>query len=311
MADQTSRHPRVLVAPTVEPLVVAAVERAGGEVVSDVADATAIAWLKWEDKSELAALLHPGISWVQLPAAGVDGWIEAGIIDTARTWTTASDAFAHPVAEHALALILAATRKLADAARAARWDRAAVVGTSLRGKTVAVIGAGGIGRALMEMLVPLGAEVVAVNRSGRPVEGAIRTLPTEHRAEAWSAADVVVLSAPATPDTLRMIDAEALAAFRPGAVLVNIARGTMVDTEALLDALDAGTLGAAALDVTDPEPLPEGHPLWRHPRVLVTPHTATPDDVIIPTIAALVGENVTRLGDGRELRGIVELERGY
>jgi D-3-phosphoglycerate dehydrogenase len=306
-----SQIPRVLVAPTPQPLVVEAVRQAGGEVVSDAADATALVWLEWDDKEGIRDVLRPEMTWVQLPAAGVDAWLELGVIDAARTWTTASDAFAHPVAEHALALLLATARKLPDAARATSWDRSAVVGTSLRGKTVAIIGAGGIGRALMGMLAPLGVEVIAVNRSGRAVEGAARTLPTERRSEAWAAADAVVLSAPATPDTLRMIDADALAAFRPGALLVNIARGTMVDADALLHALDAGTLGAAALDVTDPEPLPDGHPLWHHPRVLVTPHTATPNDVIVPTIAALVGENVARLRDGRELRGVVEIERGY
>jgi phosphoglycerate dehydrogenase-like enzyme len=303
--------PRVFVGPRREPAVVAAIEGAGGEVVSDTADATAVVWLEWDDKDGVLAALHPGITWVQLPSAGVDAWLAAGVIDDARTWTTASDAFAHPVAEHALALLLAATRKLGDAARATSWDRPGLVGTSLRGTTVAIIGAGGIGRALMTMLAPLGAEVLAVNRSGRPVEGVRETLPTQRRAEAYAAADAVVLSAPATADTSRMIDARALAAFRPGAILVNIARGTMVDTDAVLAALDGGTLGAVALDVTDPEPLPDGHPLWHHPRVLVTPHTATPDAVIVPTLAALVGENVARLRDGRGLRGVVRLDRGY
>jgi D-3-phosphoglycerate dehydrogenase len=300
------------VAPIAEPQVVAAIEAAGGEVVSDAADATAIAWMSWDDKAGIADRLHPGITWVQLPAAGVDAWLASGVIDDTRTWTTASDAFAPAVAEHALALLLATMRKLAPCARATTWDRPALVGTSLRGKTVAIIGAGGIGRALISMLAPLGAEVIAVNRSGRPVDGAGTTLPTERRAEAWAAAHAVVLSAPATPETERMIDAQALAGFRPGAALVNVARGTMVDADALLEALDAPDgLGAAALDVTDPEPLPDGHPLWTHPRVLVTPHTATPGDIIVPTIAALVGENVARMRDGRELRGVVGVQRGY
>jgi D-3-phosphoglycerate dehydrogenase len=303
--------PRVFVGPEREPEVLAAVRDAGGEVVSDVADATAIVWLAWEGKERLAAMLHPGITWVQLPAAGVDAWLEAGVIDAARTWTTASDAFAHPVAEHAFALLLALARRLPEAARATTWDREAHIGTSLRGKTVAIIGAGGIGRALMAMLAPLGCRVIAVNRSGRPVEGADETLPAQRRAEGWSRADAVVLSAPATPDTLRMIDEPALAAFRRGALLVNVARGTMIATDAVVRALDAGTLSGLALDVTDPEPLPDDHPLWSHPRAIVTPHTATPNDVVVPTIAALVAENVSRLRDGREPRGVVDLQRGY
>jgi D-3-phosphoglycerate dehydrogenase len=214
------------------------------------------------------------------------------------------------IAEHALALTLAANRRLGEAARADDWDRS-LQGRALRGQTVAVIGAGGIGRALIALLEPHGVEVVAVTRRGLPVPGAARTLRAEEVGTVWGEADVIVLAAPATAATDGLVDRAALAAMRRDAVLVNVARGSLVDTEALLWALDAGELGAAALDVTEPEPLPDGHPLWRHRRAIVTPHVANPPERWESSLAERVEENVGRIRAGRPPLAVIELSRGY
>jgi phosphoglycerate dehydrogenase-like enzyme len=176
---------------------------------------------------------------------------------------------------------------------------------------VAIVGAGGIGRALIGLLEPFGCEVIAVTRRGRDVPGASRTLPADRLAEAWPAARHVVIAAPATAGTRHLVGARELAAMREDAWLVNIARGSLVDTDALVEALRAGAIAGAALDVTDPEPLPDGHPLWELPNALITPHVGTPADTERGLFAERVRENVRRLVAGEPLVGVVDAEGGY
>jgi D-3-phosphoglycerate dehydrogenase len=176
---------------------------------------------------------------------------------------------------------------------------------------VAIVGAGGIGRALIELLAPLHPRVLAVTRRGEPVPGAEVTVPAERIDEVLGEADYVVLAAPGTGATRRLFDAERLARLRPDAWLINVGRGTLVDTEALVAALDAGRLGGAALDVTDPEPLPAGHPLWGHERALVTPHVASPRDAERRYYAERIRANVERFAAGEELLGVVDRDAGY
>ena len=300
---------RIHIGPDERPELREAVQAAGAEV-GPLDGADAVVWLG-HDPSALPAL--PGsVRWVQLGSAGVEQWLRAGVIDRERTFTSATGAFAVPVAEHALALLLAGTRAVQIWARRRSWPRDAREEVrSLEGATVAVIGAGGIGRALIAMLAPLGAEVLAVTRRGRPVAGAARTLPADRLDEAWPAADHVVLATPATDATRNLVAAPQLAAMRDTAWLVNVARGSVVDTDALVDALRAGTIAGAALDVTDPEPLPDGHPLWQLPNVLITPHVATPPDAELRHLAARVRENVRRLAAGEELEGLIDPDGGY
>ena len=177
--------------------------------------------------------------------------------------------------------------------------------------TVAIGGAGGIGSAMIPALRGLGAEVLAVTRRGLPVEGAARTLPADRVDEVFAAADHVVLAAPATAATRALVGAEQLAALGAQGWLVNIARGSLVDTDALVAALAAGTIAGAALDVTDPEPLPDGHPLWSEPRCIVTPHSTNPTPLRDAALAERVTENVRRFAAGEDLLGPVDPERGY
>jgi phosphoglycerate dehydrogenase-like enzyme len=279
----------------------------GGGSVGALEAADAVVLHNWGD-GLLPALaeLPERVRWVQLPAAGVEHWV--AVLPDGPVVTSAAGAFALPVAEHALALLLAAARRLDAAARATQWIED-LPARSLEGATIAIVGAGGIGRALIELLAPLHVRVLAINRSGRDVPGAAVTVPAERMDEILPAAEYVVLAAPDTGATRRLLDAERLARLRDGAWVINVGRGTLVDTDALVAALDR--LGGAALDVTDPEPLPAGHPLWTHERVLITPHVATTEGGERRHYVERVRENVRRFAAGESLLGEVDREAGY
>src|SRR5919107_2561056 len=209
------------------------------------------------------------------PPPGVESWMEKGLIDAERIFTSAAGVFSGAVAEHALALMLAGARRLHECARATSWEEAGW-GRLFGGSTVVILGAGGIGRALIRLLEPFGARVLAVTRSGREVPGATESYSADRTGELWPEGDFFVVAAPATGATEKMIGARELGAMQDHAWVVNVARGSLIDTNALVEALAEERIGGAALDVTDPEPLPDGHPLWTEPRALITPHTAKP-----------------------------------
>jgi phosphoglycerate dehydrogenase-like enzyme len=274
---------------------------AGGGRVGGLDDASALVWLDW-NPGAFPAALPDGIRWVQLPSAGVELWLDH--VDGARVWTSAAGAYGLPVAEHALALMLAGARRLADCARASTWT--APRAAPLDGSTVAIVGAGGIGRALIALLEPLDVEVLALTRRGR--DG---TLPADRLGDVLPRAHHVVIAAPATPGTRHIIGAAELEAMRDDAWLVNVARGPLVDTDALVAALARGAIAGAALDVTDPEPLPDGHPLWSEPRALITPHIANPALTLRRYLAQHVQENVTRFANGDPLLSAIDPQAGY
>ncbi|PSK89613.1 D-3-phosphoglycerate dehydrogenase [Murinocardiopsis flavida] len=302
---------RIAVAPDTDGRVAAAARGEGAEVVP-LDQAEALAWTV-SDPARFPTELPDGVRWVQLPSAGVEAWFAAGTIDAARVWTSAAGAYAAPVAEHALMLLLAGVRRLPESLAADTWRKTELrprVGT-LAGARVAIIGAGGIARALIPSLTALGADAIAVNRSGRPVPGAARTVAADAAEDVWSAADHVVIAAPQTAQTHHLVGGRRLARMKSTAWLVNVARGTLVDTDALLHALDTGGIAGAALDVTDPEPLPDGHPLWTHPRAIVTPHVANPTATLAAALDTRLAENIRRYRDGAALLGVVDAAVGY
>lgn len=289
-----------------------AIERGGG-VSAPLDDASALIWS--DGPAQFPRSLPDGIRWVQLPSAGVESWFDADVFDNHPSveFTSAAGAFAATVAEHALALLLAGVRALPEHLEARTWQQAHFldrVGT-LRGSTVTILGAGGIGRALIPMLTALGAEVVAVNRSGSPVPGAVRTLPISSLDEVWPETDHVVVAAPATPATRHLVGAAELARLRPHSWVVNVARGSLVDTDALVDALTTGSIGGAGLDVTDPEPLPDGHPLWNLTNAIVTPHDSNPTVLRVNAYAEHVAANVARFVVGETLAARIDTSQGY
>lgn len=309
------RAARVALLPAALPVLEQAVAAGGGEV-ADLDGANALVWTDPFDPEALRALLgRSRIEWVQLPFAGIEAFVAAGVIDGERTWTCTKGVYGHTTAEHALALLLAAARRLHVHARAAEWesveDPFARPERSLEGAQILLVGTGGIGSALVAMLAPLGAVVTAVNRSGRALPGAAGTHAVADLPKLLPEAGFVVLAAALTDETRGLIDARALTLMRPDAWLVNVARGALVETDALVRALKDGSIGGAALDVTDPEPLPAGHPLWDLPNCLVTPHVANTWSMAVPELAAMVERNVARFAAGEPLEGVVDPALGY
>lgn len=285
-----------------------AVREAGGEV-SSVDGADAVVWSDPYDAAGLAAVLaaRPDLPWVQLPFAGIDPFLD--VLDHDRVWTCGKGVYAEPVAEMALALLLACCRDLQQYARAATWT--SDHGTNLLGARVTVLGGGAITTSLLRLLGGFGCHVTVVTRHPRPIDGAEEVVGPDELTAVASRTDALVLALALTPETERIVDAELLAALPDDAVLVNVARGQHVDTAALVAALQAGRLRAAGLDVTDPEPLPDDHPLWTLDGVLVTPHTANTKAMGRPLLAGRVRENVRRRIAGEALLGRVDPDLGY
>ena len=300
---------RVAVAPSASELVADAVVEGGGVVVELADRPDVLVWLDPADVPGLAAAVRaaPTARWVQLPFAGVEGFVD--VLDPSRTWTCAKGAYAEPTAEHALALALAGLRQVPARARASSWGPQGA--TTLYDAPVVVVGGGGIAAALLHMLAHWRCDVTVVRRSAEPVSGAARTVGPDRLDEVLPGALVVVLALALTSQTTHVIGRRQLAAMSSSAWLVNVARGRHVDTDALVVALRGGQIGGAALDVTDPEPLPDGHPLWSLPNCLITPHTANPWQTAQPLLAARIRDNVERFGAGRPLLGLVDLDAGY
>jgi phosphoglycerate dehydrogenase-like enzyme len=288
-----------------------AVRAGGGLPVKLAEEADALVWLAARDLDGLRAALEdqPEVRWVQLPFAGVENAAALGMIDASRTWTSAKGSYAKPVAEHALLLALAGLRLLPERIRARSWGSPA--GTTLFDASVTVVGGGGIAVELLRLLAPFQVKATVVRRQAEPVPGAVRTVTTADLDESLSGALVVFLALAQTPETEGIIGPRQLAAMGDQAWLVNVARGPLVQTDALVAALRDGTIGGAALDVTDPEPLPDGHPLWTCPNCIITPHTADTWEMIMPLLAERVRVNVARFAAGEPLVGLVDPAAGY
>ncbi|MEX2659162.1 MAG: NAD(P)-dependent oxidoreductase [Acidimicrobiales bacterium] len=304
-----SPSPRIAVAPEGAPAWVhEAVTAGGGELVAP-AQAEGLVWFGGPDAGRFEPVLAaaPDARWVQLPWAGVEPYLH--LLDPDRTWTCGKGVYAEPVAEHALALALAGLRELPARAAAPRWGDQG--GRSLFDGRVTVLGGGGITEALLGLLSPFRCEVTVVRRHPSPLDGAASVVGPDGLHGALATADVVVIALALTPETIGIIDAGALARMAPHAWLVNVGRGAHVVTDHLVEALAAGVIGGAALDVTDPEPLPDDHPLWAEPRCLITPHTANTLAMARPHVTKRITENVRRFAAGEPLVGLVDLALGY
>jgi len=229
------------------------------------------------------ALQSPRLRWVHLPSAGYTRYdtaaFRAGFGGRGAQLTTSSQVYAESCAEHLLAFMLAQARQLPASHETQRTDRTwptvprRAISRLLLGQNVVLLGFGAIGRRLAEMLAPFRMKVTAMRRRPAGDEGV--PVVTEDRVEAALAgADHVVNILPENAATLGFVNARRLAAMKPGAVFYNVGRGTTVDQDALVAALQSGRLAAAWLDVTDPDPLPPEHPLWTAPNCHITPHTA-------------------------------------
>lgn len=304
----------IAILPTTRASYADAVVAGGGTVAPLSSETRGLIWLSI-DPDELLAILaaHPRIGWVQLPLAGVERLAPAFAVHAGNelpVWTSAKGAFAEPVAEHAVALALGVLRGLPEKSRVASWADPRT-GISLYGRTVLIVGAGGIAVEIMRLLAPFEVSITIVRRTADPLPGAARTVAAADLMTVLPDADVVILAAAATEETRHLIGAEQLAAMKPTAALINIARGGLIDQDALVASLASGHLAGAGLDVTTPEPLPDGHPLWSAPRCVITSHSADTDEMVEPLLAERIRANVVALhGDGAFV-GVVDPVAGY
>lgn len=258
------------------------------------------------------------LRWVQSWSAGVDRYLglEGLMQNDAIAFTNMKGAHGPVIAEHVFAMVLSLARQLPAfhaAQREATWNRRAGRGQfALAESTLVVVGMGGIGREIAKRGRGFEMEVLATVRTRRAAPDYVDELGTNEDLDGYLArADVVAIALPLTDETRGLFDAERITKIKPGAVLVNIARGPIVDTEALVAALESGHLKGACLDVTDPEPLPSDSPLWARDDVIITPHTAGAAQLTGERRWALFRENVQRFARGEELVNLVDKEAGY
>lgn len=282
---------------------------AGGGHVVPVEQAEGLVWAHPHDPGGLEDILDaaPGLRWVQLPFAGVETYIH--LVDHERDWTCGKGVYAEPVAELALSLALAGMRGLGTYARSQSWS--APVGANLLGARVTILGGGGITEHLLRLLRPFDCHVTVVRNRVRDMDGADDVLEADRYVDALPNADLVVLALPLTPDTEGIMGTGEFEAMERHAWLVNVARGQHVVTDELVAALRDGLIGGAGLDVTDPEPLPDGHPLWSLPNCIITPHVGNTPEMGVPLLAERITANVHRFAHGEALLGAVDVDLGY
>ncbi len=258
------------------------------------------------------------LRWIQVGSAGVDRYMSiGGLKESGIDLTNAQRLYGPEMAEHVFAMTLALTRGMHRALplmEQRSWDRAAFRGrlVELRGKTLLVVGLGGIGTEVARIGHGIGMRVLATRasrREGPPFVSYVGL--ADELLELAPAADVIVNAAPLTPETEKMFDAAFFRAVKPTAYFVNVGRGRSVDTPALVAALEEARIAGAGLDVTDPEPLPADHALWRMPNVIVTPHVSAGSDVRLERLWMLYRENLRRFVAGEPLLSVVDKTRGY
>jgi phosphoglycerate dehydrogenase-like enzyme len=283
--------------------------REAGATVGPLAEADALIWADPQQAAVFPAMIRDAahVRWIQLPYAGIEPF--ADYLDPRFVWTCGKGVYAPPVAEHALALMLAGLRNIGAYARADRWM--APEGRNLIGARVVILGGGGICRSLIGLLEPFDCDITVFRHRDAPI-GTTRVVCKRRQLdELLPAADVVVIALSLTADTRGIVDRAFLARMASHAWLINVGRGAHVVTDDLVVALGERRIGGAALDVTDPEPLPDGHPLWSLSNCIITPHIANTPEMGLPLIAERVRENVGRFSRGEPLVGLVDVAAGY
>jgi phosphoglycerate dehydrogenase-like enzyme len=284
------------------------------ELTAAIADADGLLCPDFVYNAQVAQTLRDRakrLRWLQLLTQGFEN-VQARGVPAGITVTNAGDAYSPAVAMHAVALLLAVQRRL-PAMHASQlkgeWNRTmSVAMTSPAGTTVAICGFGSIGQEIARLVHAFGARVVALTRRARPHALADESLPIGTLHTVLPRADAVVLALPLDASTRHLIGARELALFRKNAALVNISRGAIVDTAALVEALQAGTIAGAGLDVTDPEPLPSGHPLWSAPNLIISPHLAgAAGQATFERLADVAARNVERFLARQPLAHVVPL----
>ncbi|HWQ53503.1 MAG TPA: D-2-hydroxyacid dehydrogenase [Bryobacteraceae bacterium] len=281
------------------------------ELVAEAADADAILGTINPQIFGAAKKLR----WVQVFSAGVEGYRFPGFVESGVVLTNAKILQGPNIADHAFAMLLALTRQLYRSFPARdreEWRRDGYSMVELRGKTAVVIGVGGIGTQIAQRAQAFGMTVIGVDPKDMPLNPYVGRMVYPDRLDSvLPKADVVFISAPLTPQSQGMMGPRQFELLKPGGYFIAVSRGKLYDTDALVKALDSKRLAGAGLDVTNPEPLPKGHPLWRFENVVITPHMAGHSDHVQERIVALVKENIARFVKGEPLLNVVDKQKGY
>jgi phosphoglycerate dehydrogenase-like enzyme len=244
---------------------------------------------------------------VQLPFAGSEAFMH--LVNHDRVWTCGKGVYAEPVAEHALGLLLAGFRHIGNYARQKSWT--GPVGQNLLGANITILGGGGITTSLVRMLQPFDCNITVVRLSAEPLEGVNTVVGPESLVDAIVGADAVVVALALTPETEGMLGRHEFELMEKHAWVVNVGRGRHIVTDDLVWALQEGEIGGAALDVTNPEPLPNEHSLWSMSNCIITPHIGNTPAMAVPLLSARIAENVQRYVAGEPLVGCIDPELGY
>jgi phosphoglycerate dehydrogenase-like enzyme len=260
------------------------------------------------DRERLEKVMAPGIRWVHVLSTGVDGFPFDLVEDRVLTCSRGASALA--ISEFVLATMLAFEKQIPEIwiTRVDDWDDVRL--GQLSGQTLGLIGIGAIGAATATRALAFGLKVVAYRRTQKP-SPVSEVVILSDITELFAMSDHLVIAAPATEVTSRLLDASAFASMKEGVHLVNISRGALVDQNALIEALDSGRVARATLDVTDPEPLPEGHRLYSHPSVRISPHVSWSSSSTMRTTMEMFEENFRLYASGRPLNGVVDTMAGY
>ncbi len=260
------------------------------------------------------------LKWIHSTSAGVGQLAYPELVASGIVVTNASGVFSIPMAEHTIGLLLAMARNFPDTVRQqdqkiwsqqTLWDKPQHL-TELNGTTLVIVGFGSIGREIAQRASALAMKVIGVTRSGKgDTTSAQKIVSVKKLDDVLPEADYVVLAAPETRETKRLFDSARIARMKRGARIINLARGTLLDDSALVRALESGQLGGAAIDVTEPEPLPAKSPLWTAPNLFITPHTSAISKRLWQRETDLLVQLLERWFDGRELFNRVDLTEGY
>ena len=261
----------------------------------------------------------PKLRWVHNFSAGVEEVVGLPGIKDGKVALTSLKIYQGPeIADHALALLLHLTRNMSlygNAQKEGAWLKNSKEGMpliELRGRTVLVIGLGGIGTQVAERAHAFGMKVLAVDEKDVPLMGAVEYVgKPDELLELLPKADVVISCVPHTAKSEKMMGSAEFGVMKQGSYFINVSRGKIADTAALVNVLKDGKLAGAGLDVVDPEPLPADHPLWKMPNVVITPHVAGVSDARQERQRVLVLDNLSRFASGRPLKNQVDVTKGY
>lgn len=303
------QSPRIAVSPNSSPEWVRDAVRAAGATLVAPANADGLIWSDPYDPAGLEHVLGdaPSISWVQLPFAGSENFIH--LVNVDRVWTSGKGVYSEPVAELAMGFLLGGLRYIVGYSRTNHWS--GDHGQSLHDGRITILGGGGIATALMRLLQPFHCHITVVRNQVQAMSGADVVVGPDRLADTLPGADAVVIALALTAANIGIIGRAELELMEPSAWLINVGRGRHVITDDLVSALRNNSIGGAALDVTEPEPLPDDHPLWTLSNCLITPHIGNTAEMVPPLLAERIITNVSRFAAGEPLIGLLSRERGY